>query len=110
MQEDYVSEDSALVYQGKEGLTIITGCSHSGICNITEYAKKVCGDSRIAGIIGGFHLFTLSEQLNNTITYFEKNRIQNLYPCHCVSFEVKAEIHKKIPIHTVGVGMYLVID
>lgn len=110
MQEDYVREDSALIYQGKEGLTIITGCSHSGICNIAEYAKRVCGDSRIAGIIGGFHLLTVSEQLNKTISYFEKNGIRNLYPCHCVSFEAKAEIHKKIPIHTVGVGMHLTID
>lgn len=110
MQEDYVREDSALVYQGREGLTIITGCSHSGICNITEYAKKVCKDKRIAGIIGGFHLLTVSEQLGNTITYFKRNGIRNLYPCHCVSFEAKAEIHKVIPIHPVGVGMHLSID
>ena len=52
-ESDYVLDDSALVYCGEDGLTIITGCSHSGICNITEYAKAVCGDDRIAGIIGG---------------------------------------------------------
>ncbi len=107
LQEDYVREDSAIVYQGKEGLTIITGCSHSGICNIAEYAKKVCKDERIAGIIGGFHLLTVSEQLSNTISYFKKNKIRNLYPCHCVSFEAKAEIHKAIPIHPVGVGLHI---
>jgi len=39
--DDYVIEDSALVYKSKQGLVIITGCSHSGICNIVEYAKYV---------------------------------------------------------------------
>ncbi len=110
MKNDYVKEDSALVYHGKEGLTIITGCSHSGICNIAEYAKKVCKEEKIAGIIGGFHLLTISQQMKNTIEYFKKNNITNLFPCHCVSFEVKAEIHKVIPIHPVGVGMHITIE
>lgn len=26
----------------EKGLFIITGCSHTGICNIIEYAKKIC--------------------------------------------------------------------
>ncbi|NQU04890.1 MAG: MBL fold metallo-hydrolase, partial [Calditrichaeota bacterium] len=51
--DDYLLDDSALVYTSNEGLIIITGCSHSGICNIIEYAKKVCGDNRIRDIIGG---------------------------------------------------------
>ena len=108
-QDDYVKEDSALVYKGRRGLTIITGCSHSGICNIIEYAKKVCGDDRIEGIIGGFHLLetTMTPRLQETIAYFQKNHIQNLSPCHCVSFEAKAYIHQAIPIHTVGVGMQM---
>lgn len=37
--DDYVLDDSALVYKQKDGIYIITGCSHAGICNIAEYAK-----------------------------------------------------------------------
>lgn len=56
-------DDTAIEYKGKNGIYIITGCSHSGICNIIEYAKKVCNDDRVLGIIGGFHLFNKNEQL-----------------------------------------------
>ncbi|WP_294374358.1 MBL fold metallo-hydrolase [uncultured Clostridium sp.] len=105
--DDYVIDDTALVYKNPDGIFIITGCSHSGICNIIEYAKKVCNDNRILGVIGGFHLFNIDDQLKNTIKYFKDNNITNLYPCHCTSFLVKAQIHKNIPIKEVGVGMEL---
>lgn len=104
---DNIKEDSALVYKGKNGLFIITGCSHSGICNIIEYAKKVCKDNRILGVIGGFHLFENDERLKNTIIYFKDNNIKYLYPCHCVSLKAKIEIAKQLEIHEVGVGLEL---
>lgn len=104
-KKDKVKDDSALVYHGKDGLFIITGCSHSGICNIIEYATQVCNEPRITGVIGGFHLFEVNAQLTNTIEYFKQKNIDLLYPCHCVSFAAKAKINQAIPIHEVGVGM-----
>ncbi|MBU3217982.1 MBL fold metallo-hydrolase [Clostridium estertheticum] len=103
--DDYVLDDTALVYQSEKGIYIIVGCSHSGICNIVEYAKKVCNDNRVLGIIGGFHLFEVSERVNKTIDYLKQNNIKELYPCHCTSFAVRAEIHKILPVKEVGVGL-----
>ncbi|MFT8315721.1 MAG: MBL fold metallo-hydrolase [Clostridium sp.] len=103
--DDYVIDDTALVYKSENGIYIITGCSHSGICNITEYAKEVCKDNRVLGIIGGFHLFELTEQVSKTIDYLKQNNLRELYPCHCTSFVVKAEIHKVLPVKEVGVGL-----
>ncbi|MCC8173932.1 MAG: MBL fold metallo-hydrolase [Odoribacter sp.] len=105
--QDMVMDDSALVYQGKEGLFIITGCSHSGICNIIEYAKQVCQEERISGVIGGFHLFNHSPRLQQTIAYFKENDIRRIYPSHCVSLTAKAEMFKSLPISEVGVGLTL---
>lgn len=96
LREDFVKDDSAVVCKGDEGLFIITGCSHSGICNIVEHAKRVCNEKRISGILGGFHLLEVSEQLLKTINYFKENAVDTLYPCHCVSFAAKAEINKHI--------------
>lgn len=103
--DDYLKDDTALVYKNENGIYIITGCSHSGICNIIEYAKKVCNDERVMGIIGGFHLFEVNEQVKKTIEYLRKHNIKELYPCHCTSFNVRAEMHKTLKINEVGVGL-----
>ena len=104
---DYVLDDSALVYKSYEGIYIITGCSHSGICYIIEYAKKISDEERVLGVIGGFHLFEVNDQLQETIQYLKNNKIDLMYPCHCTSFKVRAEIHKVIPVEEVGVGLEL---
>ncbi|MDS0524243.1 MBL fold metallo-hydrolase [Clostridium sp. SHJSY1] len=104
---DYVLDDTALVYKNENGIYIITGCSHSGICNIIEYSKTVCQDNRVMGIIGGLHLFEVNEQVRMTINYLKENNVKELYPCHCTSFIVKSEIHNFLPVKEVGVGLEL---
>lgn len=106
--EDYVLDDSALAYISENGLVIITGCSHSGICNITEYAKKVTGIDKVSDIIGGFHLQNPDpEQLEGTKDYLATLNLRGLYPCHCTDLQSKIEIAKKMDIKEVGVGMRL---
>lgn len=107
LSADFVEDDTAIAYHNKDGIFVISGCAHSGICNIIEHAKTVCNDDRILGVLGGFHLFEVTPQVEKTIAYFEKNRIKLLYPCHCVSFAVKAAIHQRLPIGEVGVGLTL---
>lgn len=104
-EPDFVLDDSALACVGPNGLFIVTGCSHAGICNIIEHAKAVTGMDRVCGVLGGFHLFTVDERVHATLAYFEKQNIHQLYPCHCVSFAVKAHIHQHIPVQEVGVGL-----
>jgi len=36
IEPDYLIDDTALAYRSDSGIVIITGCSHSGICNIIE--------------------------------------------------------------------------
>ena len=102
---DYVKDDSAIVYKSSKGLFIITGCSHSGICNIIEYAKKVCKEDKVYGVIGGFHLFDCGDRLDKTIKYFKENELKEIYPCHCVSLKAKIEMGKELDIKEVGVGL-----
>lgn len=108
MVDDYVKDDSALVYKSPQGLVIITGCSHAGICNIIEYAKKVCGDDRVFDVIGGFHLLEPSNiQSEGTLNYFKGQDINNIHPCHCTSLEYKIKLSKSSNVMDVGVGLSL---
>lgn len=104
-RQDFLEDDSALACTTPHGLFIVTGCSHSGICNIVDYAIKVWGDTRILGILGGFHLFDVDEQLKRTISYLKDKGIGTMYPCHCVSLKVKAKLMEHFHVEEVGVGM-----
>jgi len=109
--EDYVMDDSALVFRGKEGLTVITGCSHSGICNITEYAQSLTEERLpLRGIIGGFHLMKDDRQLRETVSYLKEHVTGTLCPCHCVSLYAKHCLMKELPVKEVGVGMTLEVN
>lgn len=96
-----------MAYTSENGIFVITGCSHSGICNIVEYAKEVSNDDRVYGVLGGFHLFEDNEQLKKTIAYFKNCNIKKLYPCHCVSLLARAKMMTELPVVETGVGMKL---
>lgn len=110
LKDDYLLDDTAMVYKSEQGLFIITGCSHSGICNIIEYAKKVCQEEKIYGVLGGFHLFKDDEQLKETIAYLEENHVEKFYPCHCVSLLARAKMMKSLPVVETGVGLVVEVE
>lgn len=110
LADDYNMDDTALVYKSDNGIFVITGCSHSGICNIVDYAKYVCDDERVLGVLGGFHLFADDVQLEKTIQYLESCNIDKLYPCHCVSLFARAKMMEKLPVVETGVGMVVEVD
>lgn len=104
-EDDYIIEDSALVYNANDGLSIITGCSHSGICNIVEYSQKLFKTTNIESIIGGFHLIdTPKEKMTKIVNYLRVQGIKNLYPCHCTDFSAKAELVSELGAKNIGVG------
>ena len=103
---DRVIEDSALVYNSSQGLVIITGFSHAGICNICEYAKEVCSNHKIAEIIGGLHLQSPSQsQLQGTLDYMETLQPDVVRACHCTDLNSKIALSSVVNIKEVGVGL-----
>lgn len=110
-RDDFLKDDSALAYKSKNGLVIITGCSHAGICNIIEYARKVTGESRVIDIIGGFHLLNPSKtQMDGTIEYFKELNPESIYACHCTDFPSKAALSEHFNVKDTGVSLELYYD
>lgn len=106
--DDEIMDDSAIVYCGKDGLVIITGCSHSGICNIIEKAIQVCNDERIVDVIGGLHLMNPPEdRIRRTAEYLGQLGLQALHACHCTDLMSKMRLGEVAPLKEVGVGLQL---
>jgi 7,8-dihydropterin-6-yl-methyl-4-(beta-D-ribofuranosyl)aminobenzene 5'-phosphate synthase len=92
-KDDPMKDDTALAINTAEGVVVLTGCSHSGICNICEYAKELTGKPLLS-VIGGFHLMSNDPHtVDKTIAYFKKEAPRSLYPMHCVDFPVLADFY-----------------
>jgi len=108
LQDDFLLDDSALVYKSQQGLVIITGCSHSGICNIIDYAKKVCNESKIVDIIGGLHLLkTENQYMSKTLNYLKSCDIAKMHPCHCTDLQAKISLSSICNIQESASGLIL---
>lgn len=106
--DDYMEDEIALAYKGEKGLFVISACSHRGICNIIEYAKKICREERIYDVIGGFHLMDPEKELlDKTVKYFSDINPANLHACHCTDFKSKVALSKSANLQEVGVGLQL---
>ena len=107
-QDDDLRDDSALVFQAADGLVVITGCAHAGICNTLSYAATVCGESRIHDVIGGFHLLDPPRhRLDETVAYFQSRKPQTVHACHCTDLRSKMAISRVASLKEVGVGLEL---
>jgi len=107
-KNDFLIDDSALVYKSPEGLVIITGCSHSGICNIIEYAIKISEEDRVFDIIGGLHLLNPPyDQLQGTMEYMKSLNPISIHACHCTDLPSKIALSHVANIREVGVGLTL---
>lgn len=104
---DYVPDDSALVTIQHSGLSIVTGCSHSGICNIIEHARNVTGIQKVNAVIGGFHLKHNNQQTQETVLYFKNHNIENIFPSHCTELPALAAFYNEFNIQQLKTGMIL---
>ncbi|MDD4160532.1 MAG: MBL fold metallo-hydrolase [Synergistaceae bacterium] len=106
--DDFCLDDSALAYEAKEGLVIITGCSHSGICNMIDYARKLTGAERILDVIGGFHLQNAEKSMmEDTVRRLRRIAPDSIHPCHCTDLKAKISLGRYLNIEEVGAGLEL---
>ena len=104
-QNDHLLDDSALAYKAREGIVVISGCAHSGICNTIQHAQNVCNEERVIDVIGGMHMLNASnDRLLSTRLFLSKLNLNKLHPCHCTDLQAKIALSKGLNIFEVGVG------
>lgn len=95
--DDFVMDDSGLAIVTAKGLVIVSGCAHSGICNLTSHARKVTGISKVHMIIGGFHLSNDGQVTQKTIEWMKTMRVEKVVPSHCTDFSAQVAFYKCFP-------------
>ncbi len=97
--DDLLPDDIALIIDHPDGLIIVSGCAHSGIINIMDYARFKTGRSEVLAFIGGTHLLDASDnRINKTIAYLqEENKVvDKLVVCHCTGFSASAKLYNAL--------------
>lgn len=92
--DDFVIDDSGLAIITSNGLVVVSGCAHSGICNMTIQAMKVTGIKKVHTIIGGFHLQNDDAETQLTMDWMKSIKVEQVIPSHCTSFSAQTAIYK----------------
>lgn len=108
---DQLKDDSALVYEGRDGLVIITGCSHSGVPNLLRYVTALYPGEKIRALIGGFHMLSREENwLAVEAAKIKEFEPGTIYPCHCTDEASRCFLRREFSTGSLGVGTVLTFD
>jgi 7,8-dihydropterin-6-yl-methyl-4-(beta-D-ribofuranosyl)aminobenzene 5'-phosphate synthase len=91
--KDTVMDDQSIIIQTEKGLFVILGCAHAGIINILNYARQKTGENRIRAVIGGTHLWSVSEeQKEKSLDALIGMGIDRIGVSHCTGFEMSMRL------------------
>lgn len=105
-EDDFIPDDSAIVVRTSEGIVIISGCAHSGICNTILFAMEVTNTSKVIAVFGGYHLKSIEGATQKTIQFLKDLNISKINPSHCTSLPALSEFYKVFRQPQVLTGNY----
>ena len=87
LMPDKLEDELALVVETDGGLVVLSGCSHNGMLNICEAARRRLGKP-VRAFLGGTHLIDADEaQAAGTLEALRAGRVGEAYVCHCTGAE-----------------------
>ncbi len=87
---DPFKDDQGLAVKVKgKGLVVIGGCSHAGIVNTVQHAKKVTDTEEVHAVLGGFHLTgpIFEPLIEPTVEAMVKIDPDYIMPMHCTGWK-----------------------
>lgn len=94
--QDTFPDDQSLILDSGKGLILILGCAHSGMVNIIHHVMDQTGKETFFAILGGTHLdFLPPEQLEESITFLKKMKIEKIGVSHCTGMRAACRLHQE---------------
>lgn len=105
---DDFSHEQSLVFDTEQGLVIFNSCSHGGADNIIKEVRETYPQRKIKALIGGFHLFTHSEEEVRAIAKrIKETGVEEIYTGHCTGKRAFAILRDELGtcVHQLSVGL-----
>jgi 7,8-dihydropterin-6-yl-methyl-4-(beta-D-ribofuranosyl)aminobenzene 5'-phosphate synthase len=92
-------DQNVIVHVRDQGLVIVSGCSHAGAVNVLRNARRITGESRIAGFIGGCHLTggIFEAIIEPTVEAFSAANVGRVLPAHCTGWKAVHLLARAMP-------------
>ena len=82
--------EQAVIIKTKNGISVLTGCSHPGIVKILEKVNSRFPKEKFYLVTGGFHLIEKDERLIKAIVgEFRRLGVNKVGPTHCTGGEAE---------------------
>ncbi|MEM2022032.1 MAG: MBL fold metallo-hydrolase [Zestosphaera sp.] len=108
---DEMLDDTSLIALLRDGLVLITGCSHSGITNVVRHSIELTKIRKVKAIVGGLHLVkTPEEEIAEIVEELTRHEIEMVFAGHCTGFKAQVELSRRYgdKFTPLQVGMELV--
>ena len=95
-----ILDDQALIVNVRDrGLVVLTGCGHAGVVNICRYALRLTRVSRLAAVLGGFHLTgpAFEPIINPTVSALRDLAPDVVVPAHCTGWRAQHSLAAELP-------------
>ncbi|MEM0014360.1 MAG: MBL fold metallo-hydrolase [Zestosphaera sp.] len=94
--DDVMMDDISVIAVLRDGIALMTGCSHSGIVNIVKHAVDLTNAKRVKAIVGGLHLIkALQNEVEDVVRELSQYEIDMIAAGHCTGFRAQAELSKR---------------
>lgn len=105
--EGEMTEQATVLKLPGKGIVVIVGCSHPTLPAMIRKAQAVTDETKVYGIVGGFHLKDSSaEVVNQTIASLKELDPEFIVPSHCTGYQairmMQEELGKKILLSGTG--------
>lgn len=113
--DPWVWDDQALVVDlAGKGLIVVSSCSHAGIINIVEHARRVTGVPRVHAVVGGFHLGgrLFAPLVSRTVEEMRRLAPDLIVPGHCTGWQAEHALAAAFPTAFIksSVGTRLLLE
>ncbi len=108
MHRDPFNHELIMIIREADGLTLFTGCGHSGILNMVEAVQENFKQVRIKAIVGGFHLALqpgkpciagTREDIADIARKLKAANVEKVVTGHCTGEDACTILHQELGEH-----------